>query len=142
MIILFCSVKVYMFINMNLKCSGFGHLFDLRVIIFFVLIKTWMCGGSMEKHPCSHVGHVFRTHSPYSWGGNIGKIIKKNHVRVAEVWLDDYKRYYYRRIGYNLVSRLRNQMSHITCLQGFSTRYDLNRSAQLQQLARVLKFQI
>ena len=28
------------------------------------------------------------------------------------------------------------------CLQGFSTTYDSNRSAQLQRLARVLKFQI
>ena len=57
----------------------------------------------MEIHPCSHVGHVFRTSSPFSWGRDIQKILRKNRVRVAEVWLDDYKRFYYGTIGYDLV---------------------------------------
>ena len=63
-----------------------------------------MCGGSLEVHPCSHVAHVFRAKTPYTWGGDVGDILKKNHVRVAEVWLDDYKRFYYDKIGNDLVS--------------------------------------
>ena len=63
-----------------------------------------MCGGSLEVHPCSHVSHVYRFGTPYSWDGNIASILKKNHVRVAEVWLDDYKKFYYERTGYDLVS--------------------------------------
>ena len=62
-----------------------------------------MCGGSLEIHPCSHVGHVFRDRSPYNWGRSIGDILKKNKVRLAEVWLDDYKQFYYEQLGYNLV---------------------------------------
>ncbi len=30
-------------------------------------------------------------------------IVKKNAVRLAEVWLDDYKQIYYQRIGNRLV---------------------------------------
>ena len=63
--------------------------------------KTWMCGGTLEILPCSHVGHVFRDRSPYKWkpGTNI---LRRNLVRLAEVWLDDYKQVYYDRINNNL----------------------------------------
>jgi polypeptide N-acetylgalactosaminyltransferase len=39
--------------------------------------------------------------SPYKWptGTNV---LKKNSVRLAEVWLDDFKEYYYQFIDYNL----------------------------------------
>ncbi|XP_074658769.1 polypeptide N-acetylgalactosaminyltransferase 5-like isoform X2 [Tubulanus polymorphus] len=63
--------------------------------------KIWMCGGTLEIIPCSHVGHIFRKRSPYSWGTG-GNVVKKNSVRVAEVWLDDYKKYYYERFNNDL----------------------------------------
>jgi polypeptide N-acetylgalactosaminyltransferase len=52
--------------------------------------KLWQCGGELLCAPCSHVGHVFRKRSPYSWPSNVN-VVKKNSVRLAEVWLDDYK---------------------------------------------------
>ena len=53
-----------------------------------------MCGGSLEFVPCSRVGHVFRDRRPY---GNAGKgdTMGRNSVRVAEVWLDEYKQHFY-----------------------------------------------
>lgn len=60
--------------------------------------KTWMCGGTLEIVPCSHVGHIFRKRSPYKWRSGVN-VLRRNSVRLAEVWLDDYAKYYYQRIG-------------------------------------------
>lgn len=63
--------------------------------------KVWQCGGELLCAPCSHVGHIFRKRSPYQWPSNVN-VVKKNTVRLAEVWLDDYKKYYYERISNDL----------------------------------------
>ncbi|CAG2112625.1 unnamed protein product [Medioppia subpectinata] len=60
-----------------------------------------MCGGTLEIIPCSHVGHVFRSRSPYKWRSGVN-VLKRNSIRLAEVWLDEYKKYYYQRIGDDL----------------------------------------
>jgi len=41
------------------------------------------------------VGHVFRDKSPYSFPGGISNVIVKNAVRVAEVWMDKWRDFYY-----------------------------------------------
>jgi len=63
--------------------------------------KTWMCGGTLEIVPCSHVGHIFRKRSPYKWRSGVN-VLRRNSIRLAEVWLDEYKKYYYDRIGHDL----------------------------------------
>ncbi|KAG5672039.1 hypothetical protein PVAND_002201 [Polypedilum vanderplanki] len=55
--------------------------------------KAWMCGGSIEIIPCSHVGHVFRKKSPYVWRTGVD-VLRKNSLRVAKVWMDDYAVFY------------------------------------------------
>lgn len=65
-----------------------------------ISFRIWMCGGTLLTVPCSHVGHIFRDRSPYKWkpGTNI---IQKNSIRLAEVWLDNYKNIYYERKNTN-----------------------------------------
>ena len=60
--------------------------------------KTWMCGGILETIPCSQVGHVFRMKSPYKWRPGVD-VIRKNKVRLAEVWMDDYAKIFYEKTG-------------------------------------------
>ena len=61
-----------------------------------VFIQIWQCGGKIEIHPCSHVGHVFRAKAPYSHPGGFD-VILRNLVRVADVWMDDFKQIFYRK---------------------------------------------
>ncbi|KAL3091711.1 hypothetical protein niasHT_024293 [Heterodera trifolii] len=58
--------------------------------------KIWQCGGGILFVPCSHVGHVYRSHMPYNFGKLTGKpVISTNLIRVIKSWMDDYGKYYY-----------------------------------------------
>ncbi|KAH9507177.1 putative polypeptide N-acetylgalactosaminyltransferase 9 [Bulinus truncatus] len=61
--------------------------------------KTWMCGGSLLLSLCSHVGHIFRNSNPNLKGIHM---TYKNPVRVAEVWMDRFKHYFYEKLAYNI----------------------------------------
>ena len=61
--------------------------------------RTWMCGGALEIHPCSRVGHVFRSVAPLRRRGSDGRgggsdgggnYQLRNKLRVAAVWMDEY----------------------------------------------------
>ena len=78
-----------------------------------------MCGGKILDAPCSRVGHIYRQFMPYSMppGTNINRVsayflmslmivcvllpqfivISQNFKRVAEVWMDEYKEYFYKK---------------------------------------------
>uniref|UniRef100_A0A182QDG7 Ricin B lectin domain-containing protein n=1 Tax=Anopheles farauti TaxID=69004 RepID=A0A182QDG7_9DIPT len=58
--------------------------------------KIWMCGGQMFDAPCSRVGHIYRSYSPFP-SAKTYDFVAKNHKRVAEVWMDEYKQYVYAR---------------------------------------------
>jgi len=52
-------------------------------------MKVWRCGGHIDVHPCSRVGHLFRDpeHRPYNV--DVPTVVH-NYARLASVWWDDY----------------------------------------------------
>ncbi|XP_029952580.1 probable polypeptide N-acetylgalactosaminyltransferase 8 [Salarias fasciatus] len=52
-------------------------------------IRVWTCGGSVEVVPCSKIAHIEREHKPYML--DLSSAMKRNALRVAEVWMDEYK---------------------------------------------------
>jgi len=39
---------------------------------------------------------VFRKISPYSWPGGVATILNHNTQRIADVWMDEYKDFFYK----------------------------------------------
>nr|XP_033771636.1 polypeptide N-acetylgalactosaminyltransferase 6-like [Geotrypetes seraphini] len=59
-------------------------------------LRVWMCGGKLEIVPCSVVGHVYRIESPHTFPEG-RSVVSRNLVRLAEVWMDEYKMLFYHR---------------------------------------------
>lgn len=54
----------------------------------------------MEISPCSNIGHVYREFDrfgvdPQLQGVNIGSVLDRNDGRVAETWMDEYKKLFF-----------------------------------------------
>ncbi|XP_019337740.1 probable polypeptide N-acetylgalactosaminyltransferase 8 isoform X3 [Alligator mississippiensis] len=56
-------------------------------------LRAWQCGGKVEVLPCSRIAHLERAHKPYLLDLSIA--MRRNALRVAEVWMDDYKNMVY-----------------------------------------------
>lgn len=81
-------------IEMSLRVIAANML--LKLISLTHLSQIWQCGGRVETSPCSHVAHVFRKSSPYTFPGGVNQILYANLARVALVWMDEWKEFYFR----------------------------------------------
>jgi polypeptide N-acetylgalactosaminyltransferase len=53
-----------------------------------------MCGGQVLTHPCSHVAHTFKPFAYEFPGDGREKIVQRNQMRLAELWMDDWKKFF------------------------------------------------
>uniref|UniRef100_A0A665V0K9 Polypeptide N-acetylgalactosaminyltransferase n=1 Tax=Echeneis naucrates TaxID=173247 RepID=A0A665V0K9_ECHNA len=56
-------------------------------------IRVWQCGGSVEVLPCARIAHIERAHKPYT--EDLTSHVRRNALRVAEVWMDEFKSHVY-----------------------------------------------
>lgn len=109
----FCAAKkmweafaaLYIFPAKNVSTFDFICHISLKMLsvtesrlseFYFSFFQIWMCGGKVFIVTCSRVGHVFRKTSPYSWPGGVARIINHNTQRIVEVWMDEYKDFFYK----------------------------------------------
>ncbi|KAH9509099.1 Polypeptide N-acetylgalactosaminyltransferase 14 [Bulinus truncatus] len=55
-------------------------------------LRTWLCGGQIEIIPCSRIGVI---NIKYSDSHTSFNNYLRSAKRIAEVWLDEYKRFFY-----------------------------------------------
>ena len=58
--------------------------------------QVWQCGGQLLIVTCSHVGHVFRKATPYTFPGGTAEVIQRNSARVGAVWMDQWADFYHK----------------------------------------------
>lgn len=88
-------------------------------------LQVWLCGGSMEVLPCSRVAHIARMKKPYH--SNIAYHTRRNALRVAEVWMDEYKSHVY--LAWNIPMEVRGfleKMSALFCKSNLAVIYCSN----------------
>ncbi|KAF7212909.1 polypeptide N-acetylgalactosaminyltransferase 18-like [Nothobranchius furzeri] len=67
-------------------------------------IRVWQCGGSVEVLPCARIAHIERAHKPYT--EDLTSHVRRNALRVAEVWMDEFKSHVY--MAWNIPMEVRD----------------------------------
>ena len=57
--------------------------------------RAWQCGGRVTTVTCSRVGHVFKNFPHKFKAGKRDYVVAYNLMRVAETWMDGFRKYFY-----------------------------------------------
>jgi len=87
-----------------------------------ISFRVWQCGGSVVIVPCSRVGHVYRQQFKIDFPEGFESSVWWNGARTAEVWMDQYKDFFYRtfapavrRMGFGDVSSRKKLRERLRC---------------------------
>lgn len=97
--------KMAFFFSCGTVQAGYSPLSDWQV---------WQCGGSVEVLPCSRIAHIERAHKPYT--ENLTAHVRRNALRVAEVWMDQHKSHVY--MAWNVPLQVRKHKARARGLCG------------------------
>lgn len=75
----------------------------------------WQCGGSVEVLPCAHIAHIERAHKPYT--EDLTAHVRRNALRVAEVWMDEFKSHVY--MAWNIPLEVSDRVIDVQVTRGF-----------------------
>ncbi|KAH3711679.1 hypothetical protein DPMN_071351 [Dreissena polymorpha] len=84
-------------------------------------LKTWLCGGRVEIHTCSRIGQIHVEEELTGLRRGHENIYLRNVKRVAEAWLDDYKRFFYytkpfaRMVNAGSIAERKSLRQHLKC---------------------------
>ena len=77
------------------KMGGFDDAFNIwggeNIEIAW---RYWICGGGAYSHPCSRIAHTFKPFA-LKFDGDREKVVQKNLMRTAELWMGDWVKYFY-----------------------------------------------
>lgn len=119
------------------RCVNINLEFEL-LTVSIVMLQVWQCGGQLEIIPCSVVGHVFRTKSPHTFPKGT-EVITRNQVRLAEVWMDDYKKIFYRRNSNAAKMASEVSLDTLTFITSLHTHFVLEFESMLQYVPKMLQ---
>lgn len=90
-------------------------------------LRLWQCGGQVKIVPCSHVAHIFRKSSPYTFrpGREVSDILYSNLARVSEVWMDDWRLFFYAQNP--IVKKTLHKVGRDTVLKNIEARKQLRK---------------
>lgn len=90
--------------NQTLHMSGAGQNIEMS-------FKIWLCGGTIETLPCSHVGHLFRNRNNAVQLFNSESLM--NYAAVAHMWLDEFKDMHFKKVGFVALPQVNNSVGHL-----------------------------